>query len=306
MIGWLLLRRAGLPASSRLSIQAAAGNSLRFKDVEQAMRLQDEELLAQERQKGPNKHRSFWVEQGGQWGIYLTDLDEHEVPPDDQVCWVEPEAFPTSPIADDSSEAHVMYSDGFEWHWYEDEWHTMDGDGHWIAFSDMKPWLEIDDVAVQDPAAGKELQELFVAFDQKVRTFRESREAVHSKGKNRGYFQGSKTSSKGKGKKSGKKGSPSMVMAAQGFSGKGKGSGSNPVSKPGYSGCFICGEKTHDYRNCPKRGQQSASSGSRSYMIGMVEEADGPESPISRPLPQDLQRLVLAASSGSSGSSCSH
>ena len=301
VIGWLLLRRAGLPASSRLSIQAAAGNSLRFKDVEQAMRLQDEELLAQERQKGPNKHRSFWVEQGGQWGIYLTDLDEHEVPPDDQVCWVEPEAFPTSPIADDSSEAHVMYSDGFEWHWYEDEWHTMDGDGHWIAFSDMKPWLEIDDVAVQDPAAGKELQELFVAFDQKVRTFRESREAVHSKGKNRGYFQGSKTSSKGKGKKSGKKGSPSMVMAAQGFSGKGKGSGSNPVSKPGYSGCFICGEKTHDYRNCPKRGQQSASSGSRSYMIGMVEEADGPESPISRPLPQDLQRLVLAASSGSSG-----
>lgn len=53
VLGWLLMRRSGLSSTSRLSIQASAGNSLRFYDVEQAMRQQDDELLSQERQKAP-------------------------------------------------------------------------------------------------------------------------------------------------------------------------------------------------------------------------------------------------------------
>lgn len=67
VLGWLLMRRANLPASSRLSVQASAGNSLRFNDIEQAMRQQDDELLSQERQRAPPpKHRTYWVEQEGQ------------------------------------------------------------------------------------------------------------------------------------------------------------------------------------------------------------------------------------------------
>ena len=38
VLGWLLLRRAGLPASSRLSVQASVGNSLKFSDLERALR----------------------------------------------------------------------------------------------------------------------------------------------------------------------------------------------------------------------------------------------------------------------------
>jgi hypothetical protein len=53
VLGWLPMRRSGLSSTSRLSIQASAGNSLRFYDVEQAMRQQDDELLSQERQKAP-------------------------------------------------------------------------------------------------------------------------------------------------------------------------------------------------------------------------------------------------------------
>jgi hypothetical protein len=172
----------------------------------------------------------------------------------------------------------------------------------WIAYSDMKPWLDIDDVAVADPSAAKELQELYAAFDQKVRTFREAREAVHAKGKNRGYYLGGKsTNAKGRGKKGGKKGNPSPVMNVQSTGLKGKGMSTSPVNKPGYSGCFICGDKGHDFRNCPRRGQQQSASSSsslgRSRMIGMVSCVDDEPVYPSRPPAQDLQHLVLAASS---------
>lgn len=76
VVGWLLMRRSNLPAGSRLAIQAAAGNSLRFQDVERAMRQQEDELLQSERQNyhHPGHHggkgaRSFWIEQDGQWGL---------------------------------------------------------------------------------------------------------------------------------------------------------------------------------------------------------------------------------------------
>ena len=34
----------------------------------------------------------------------------------------------------------------------------------------------------------------------------------------------------------------------------------NPTAKPGYTGCFICGDLQHDYRSCPKRSQPAGSS----------------------------------------------
>ena len=261
------MRRSGLPSAAKLSIQAAAGNSLKFSDVERAMRQQEDELMAQERQRQTSRpQRSYWVEREGPWGLFMQDFDEHELPTDDQVHWLEADRvhdlWGTPEESDFDHDSQIMYSDGFEWHWYDDDWSTQLASGEWIAYSDMKPWLDIDDVAVSDPGAAKELQELFVAFDSKVRSFKEAREAVYQKGKNRGFFKGSKPKGRGKGSTKGKKSSGSPVYSLQGSTGKGK--GTNPVLKPGYTGCFICADKGHDFRHCPKRNQSSASSTSTS------------------------------------------
>lgn len=82
----------------------------------------------------------------------------------------------------------AWFSDGWhDWTWHDGEWYTS-SDGGWIAYSEMKPWIDIDEVGAFDSNLGKELQELYVAYDQKLRTFRESREAMHQKGKNRVFL----------------------------------------------------------------------------------------------------------------------
>ena len=60
-----MLKRSGLSSQSRLSIQAAAANSMKFEDVERAMRQQEDELMHQERARGTQHkgpHRSYWIE----------------------------------------------------------------------------------------------------------------------------------------------------------------------------------------------------------------------------------------------------
>ena len=108
----------------------------------------------------------------------------------------------------------------------------------------------------QDQAVGKEVQDLYASFDQKVRSFKEARDAVYSKGKNRGFYHGlkgksTKGSSKWKSKGSMGKSSSSHVLAVQSVGGKAKGS---PVGKPGYSGCFICGDRSHDFSKLSQKG----------------------------------------------------
>ena len=78
VLGWLLLRRTNLSSSHRLSVQASVGNSLRFSDLEIALRDQEEELLAADHGRGQQhgKKRSFWVEEDGNWGMVGTNMDE--------------------------------------------------------------------------------------------------------------------------------------------------------------------------------------------------------------------------------------
>ena len=81
VLGWLLLRRANLPTSARLSIQAAAGNSLLFTDVERAMRSMEDELMVHDEAKRNHqpRRRSFWVEEEGEWSLVMApeeDLQE--------------------------------------------------------------------------------------------------------------------------------------------------------------------------------------------------------------------------------------
>lgn len=245
-------------------------------------------------------------------------MEEAETLTDEQIKWVAADTFATLLPGwqqDDSSNepGMTLMTDGtYDWSWHDDEWYAHTPDGR-IAFSEMKPWLDIEDVNWVDPAAGKEVQDLYAAFDQKLRTFREARDLVHQKGKSRGYYPiQSKGSKSKKGSSKGKKGSSSSIMWTA--PGKGKGSSSSSVvSKPGYTGCFVCGDGGHDWRNCPKRGSSSSSSSSGpsktrpiNYVADafMVTEAEGhtggnEESSSSQTIPTaDIQRLILAAAGG--------
>ena len=87
-LGWLLLSRAGLPASSRLPVQSATGNSLKFSEIERALRDQEEELMQAEssRQGGQfqRRSRSYWVEENGERGL-MPNVDDDE---NTQIMWV--------------------------------------------------------------------------------------------------------------------------------------------------------------------------------------------------------------------------
>lgn len=58
VLGWILLRRAGLTTQNRLAVQASVGNSLRYDAIERALRDQEEELLAAER-RPPGKGHGY-------------------------------------------------------------------------------------------------------------------------------------------------------------------------------------------------------------------------------------------------------
>ena len=75
-------------------------------------------------------------------------------------------------------------------YWPDDgEWHASLDDGSYVAYSEMKPWLEIANVMAVDAGLDRELYETYNNFENKVRTFREARWGMHQKGKNRGFFK---------------------------------------------------------------------------------------------------------------------
>ena len=118
-------------------------------------------------------------------------MDELDSIPEEQIQRVSTEVMATMGFgtsADEASPAQepetAWYYDGqHEWCWQpgDDEWLAWTSDG-WIAYSEFKPWMDIEDVSVVDPAAGKELNELFSTCDAKVRSFREARDAMQFKG----------------------------------------------------------------------------------------------------------------------------
>ncbi|CAE7471677.1 TY1B-A, partial [Symbiodinium necroappetens] len=244
VLGWLLLRKAGLSSSARLAVQSALQGDLSFNKVERTLRDQEEELLGVEKHQrgGPGRmtqppRRTYWIEVDGIWGV-LPDgwVDE---PPDDQVCW-------------------AMSTPDFEveWVYYEDEWHTQDGEGVWWTHAEVQPWLDIEEIMMQ-------LSEIYGQFEQKRRTFQESRQIVKDKILNRGFYP-AKGRGKGKGRGPSSKGAgKGKVFGAApntwGSKGKGSSKGTQRPGHPSFTGCFICGDKGHDYRTCPKRTQGSPS-----------------------------------------------
>ena len=117
VLGWLLLKRSGLSSQSRLSIQAAAANSMKFDDVERAMRQQEDELMHHERTRGVQQkghHGSYWIEHEGNWGLVLQDVDEMEQLKDDEVKWLDGSAFAATVIGGEEASTYEACCGKFE------------------------------------------------------------------------------------------------------------------------------------------------------------------------------------------------
>ena len=271
ILGWLLLRRSGLPASARLSVLSAINNRLDLDTMERAMRDQEEELLLAESQRSRGElhrpRRSFWVEEDSQWGL-LTELDAEEVQ-DGSIHWVgdtlPPEVYAHEAAEDAFGSWSTLLPDGQElqWEWWDDDFYATDLAGCFWSWSETKTWLDVEDCMVSAPDKSPAVQEAYGNFQ---RTFQESRNLNTAKHLSRGFYPMSMFKGKGKnkGKSKGKgSGKPSKGTVLANFGGKGAGQQGQKPGSPDYRGCFICGAKDHDFRRCPKREASSSSTAPR-------------------------------------------
>lgn len=225
------------------------------------------------------------MEENGEWGLINEEVDEEQMGLNgDSILWAESPPPSVMMTTNEPSWDEEHWSDGYyDWVYHTDgEWYTQLEDGVFMSFSELKPWMEIEEISYHDSALGKEISDAFIAVQEKVRTFQEARFAVQQKGKNRGFFK-PKGKPKGFGKPKGK-GKGTILASFSNGNGKGYGSSSsttsNIVNTPGYKGCFICGDKSHEFRHCPKRNQGSKDQGSKgSRSVFMVEDVPHVDAP---------------------------
>ena len=163
ILGWLLLRRANLSAASRLSVQASVNNSLKFGDLEVALRDQEEELLQADanRSGGQGRRRSFWVEEDGNWGL-LTSAED-TLDDGAEIHWVGNQ-LPADVYAPSSYTTEEHYEDDeVYWHFDYDGWHgyVRDGEGYWLETDGYGIYWSLDDPETEGFSAEekKELEE---------------------------------------------------------------------------------------------------------------------------------------------------
>ena len=311
LLGWLMLRRSDLSPQQRLNVLSAVGNRLRADDVERGLRGAEDELRLHEKEwepRGKGKggqfrpRPNFWVEQDGEWGLLaLDDGQDQEWLEDGTVHWVGKD--PTTVYPAPSDELFEIEKESGFWFQEDDgsynfwsqasdgEYYRQDPQGAYWAWSSREEdqaW----DAALWNasPEQVKEVQEAFAAYEaaqSKIRSFQKSRALIKHKNLSRGFYP--RKGGKGKSK-----------SGSSGGFGKGKGKpASSPapafhsehgetfaaVGSPGYSGCFICGSKEHDFRHCPQRSRSSGGS-KGSGKVFMVNEVD--EQPIPRILASSM------------------
>ena len=173
----------------------------------------------------------------------------------------------------------VYYDTPVMWHasdgWQEQDmsptswWSTPETQEGW---NEDAWWNEEADLSDLTPEDQKEVDEAFAVAEQKMRSFVQARQAVKARNLSRGFYPfsphskgGSFKGKKGKGKgKSKTSSSSSTSFLSEGFLGA-------AVGDPSYTGCFIWGDKGHDFRSCPKR---SSGKGSKGKKGGQVNFAD--------------------------------
>ena len=229
------------------------------------------------------------MEQEGSWGLLLDEPPGEEGP--GSIHWVgdrlPEEVHPVFSAEEEPDTWCTMHGDSeVYWSYVDGDWWTEDPEGVWWSWSDAKPWFDVNEAMVVDPTAGKELQEALTLYQDKVRTFKESRQLVAARNTARGFYPLSGAKGKGKGKSKGK---PSFGQKG----GKGKGKKGTPPAtsvssssaalaaegpqrpgNAGYTGCFICGSKDHNFRRCPKRG--SGKGAGSANLIGDGSWAEAP------------------------------
>ena len=280
VLGWLLLRRSNLSQQERLSVQAAARNSLKVDDIERALRSMEDELSMDPHRAAARhdpRRRTYWMEEDGQWSLLLGDSEDL-----DEIA----ESGSTMFVGDRLPSQVYQDPNAMAWYQGQDDWSASAEDSSWWGESswDEASWwsdpLQLDVLSMEEQ---KEVDEAFAVAEQKARTFIQARQAVKARNLSRGFYSynpGSKGGSfKGKGKSKGKsKGhgknrSPAPPMPTtfaassedpQGFLGA-------AVGDPSYTGCFICGDKSHDFRSCPKRSTARAGKGSRGGHVHFVD-----------------------------------
>ena len=90
ILGWFLLRRAGLTPAQRQAVLSSAGNKMTSDAIEQAMCEQEEEIAGAERGGGwPQKpKRTYWAEEEGYWAPMEIADEEDDMNTDwEQAMW---------------------------------------------------------------------------------------------------------------------------------------------------------------------------------------------------------------------------
>eukprot|EP00435_Cladocopium_sp_Y103_P055025 s3561_g18.t1 len=154
---------------------SSIGNSLRFSDLELALRDQEEELLAADHGRGhqSTKRRSYWIEENGCWGMIVNPAEEFEENAEQQVHWVGNQ-LPMNVYDPAASSNNVTEEDDeIYWIWEADGWHgyVPDGYGYWMETDGYGVfWTCEDPVADLTPEETKELDEAYMAYGNKART----------------------------------------------------------------------------------------------------------------------------------------
>ena len=274
LLGWLMLRRCSLSPQQRLNILSTVGNSLKAEDIERGLRGAEEELRLTEREPhgkgGGKKGRPvFWMEQGGEWAL-LNAMEEDMEDWLQDAHWVgstsdlasnygvlgstSTSTLPSSSGGGDGDGTWFQDLDGsYSW-WDLDaesgEYYHQDAAGAFWAWSDWET-MQFQSYFSEDQQ--RELADAYAAYEGKLRSFADSRNLVYQRQSNRGFYPNKgkgKNKTKGKPRPTQKGGKTGSAMAADALA----------VGTPGYTGCFICGSKDHEFRSCPKRSQSGTKS----------------------------------------------
>ena len=166
-------------------------------------------------------------------------------------------------------------------------WWTQENDGeyyHQDSLGTFWAWSETDAwnaVLWSSPEEAQPVVEAYAAYEEKMRSFQDSRRAAAAKNASRGFYPKGKFKGKSsfgglrKGKGKGFGGRPSFSSSPPSVSPVLAVSGGKPGS-PSYTGCFICGDKSHDFRSCPRRSKTGKGSGSGGKVF-MIDSMDAHE-----------------------------
>ncbi|CAK9021545.1 unnamed protein product, partial [Durusdinium trenchii] len=171
-------------------------------------------LVEREREGRPKGHskgkrrNTFWIEQDDQWGILLTEeADAEDILEQNDVHWLSTNALeqafpawetPSTPSSRPDTEDRYGQEDGFfaadpqlpgAYVWWnlesDGEYYHQDVNGAFWSWSESEAW---NSVLWSSPDEAKPVVEAYAAYEEKMRTFQDSRRAHAAKQASRGCF----------------------------------------------------------------------------------------------------------------------